>query len=539
MSEKILGIDRGSFSIKVAEIERNMGKFQLVGFYEQPVVFSEGVNREAAETQALQKLFEEYDLKPDHIYTALPGQMTSNRVIDLPFSDFKKVDQTIEFEMENYIPLTLEEMLIDYIILNATKGESRVLVSYSTKSDFVQFLNLMNAANIDPRFVGSETVELANIMKLGVLQPEGAYALVDIGHEKTNIVIFIGNQLQFSRTVMFGGRDLTQAIADAMNVPFDEAERLKVEVGNLGSETDTADATTRAVAEAMEKPMGDILLSLKQTFLSFQQTRGELVQAILLCGGSSRLPGIDQYIEKSIHKNVSFLDCLDFPFNHLADSSWCRPVAASALALAYRGILGSTIRDIQFRRGEFAFQGEVKDLVSLTKQVAIMLGVVFAFASLTFGVSYFSLKGRSKAQMAKMTSAVQQALPDIPKKSLTTPKSIISTLNSKISEAEDKRKKIQDETASSVLEVMKELSQNLPARDAVSIDIDELNIASKRVRLQGSTVSFESLDQIKAAIAKSKMFKNVATENVKKGTKDEIRFILSMELAADIQEGGA
>ncbi len=538
MAEKILGIDRGSYSIKVAEIERHMGKFELVGFYEQPILISENVSHDVASTQALQRLFEEYNLKADHIYTSLPGQLTANRVIDLPFSDFKKVDQTIEFEMENYIPLTLDEMLIDYIILNSTKTESRVLVSYSTKSDFVQFLNFMNSSNIDPRFVGSETVEMANVMKLGVLQPEGAYAIVDMGHEKTNIIIFIGNQMQFSRTVMFGGKNMTQSIAEALNVPIDEAERMKVEMGQLGHEADTADATTRAIADAIKKSMDDILLSLKQTFLAFQQSRGEVVQALLLCGGTSRLPGVDQYIENELHKNVSFLDCLDFPFNHLADSTWCRPVAATALALAYRGILGSTIRDIQFRRGEFAYQGEVKDLVSLAKQVAVMVGVVLLFAGMTFGVSYVSLKGKAKTQMAKLTGSVQEALPDIPKKSLSTPNTILSTLTSKISETEDKKKKIEDEVSSSVLDILKEISTTLPAREDVVLDIDEVNIASRHVRLQGSTASFEALDQIKAAITKSKMFKNITTENVKKGTKEEIRFILSFELADDTPEGG-
>lgn len=539
MAEKILGIDRGSYSIKVAEIERHMGKFELVGFYEQPILISENVSHEAASAQSLQRLFEEYNLKADHIYTALPGQLTANRVIDLPFSDFKKVDQTIEFEMENYIPLTLEEMLIDYIILNSSKTDSRVLVSYSTKSDFVQFLNFMNSSGIDPRFVGSETVEMANVMKLGVLQPEGAYAVVDIGYEKTNIVIFIGNQMQFSRTVMFGGKNITLAIAEALSVPFDEAERMKVEMGQLGHEADTADNTTRSISETIKKSMDDILLSLKQSFLSFQQTRGEVVQALLLCGGTSRLPGIDQYIENILHKNVSFLDCLDFPFNHLADSNWCRPVAATALSLAYRGILGSTIRDIQFRRGEFAYQGEVKDLVGIAKQVGVMVGIVLVFAGITFGASYVSLKGKAKTQMAKLTTSVQEALPDIPKKSLSTPNTILSTLTSKISETEDKKKKMEDEVSSSVLNVLKEISTTLPAKEEVILDIDEVNIASRRVRLQGSTASFEALDQIKAAIGKSKMFKNMTTENVKKGTKEEIRFILSFEVVDENVEGGA
>src|SRR3989344_6064781 len=104
MSQRILGIDVGSHSIKVAEIERGLRGFQLVGFFEQPVMNSETLGKEGAATQALLKLFEEYNLPSDLVYPALPGQASSLRVIDLPFTDFKKIDQTIEFEMENYLP---------------------------------------------------------------------------------------------------------------------------------------------------------------------------------------------------------------------------------------------------------------------------------------------------------------------------------------------------------------------------------------------------------------------------------------------------
>jgi general secretion pathway protein L len=537
MSQRILGIDIGSYSIKVAELERGYRDFHLIGFFEQPILSQEALGREGATTQALIKLFEEYNLPRDQIYTSLPGQTSSLRVIDLPFADFKKVDATIEFEMENYLPLPIEEMLIDYQLLKTTKTSSNVLVSYCKKSEFVKFMNMLTGADLDPRYIGSEPVEMGNLLKLGVLQPEGAYAIIDMGHEKTDVVIFSGAELQYARTIFFGGRDVTSAIAESLKIPSNEADQMKIEMGHLGPETDGADATTRAVNEAIKTALNEFMLHLRQTFMAFQESKGEMVQALVLCGGSSRLPGIDHYFSSELRKNVSFLDCLDFPFNQLADSDWCRPVAASALAVAYRGVIGSSIRNIQFRRGEFAYKGEVKEITSLVKQVGFMLGITLLFAFTSFGLSYATLKNRAKSQIAKISILAQQALPDLPKKTLSSPNAILSTLTGKVTEAEEKQKKISDELEVSVLDALKELSTAVPPRESVVLDIDDLTIISRKIRIQGRTNSFEAVDEIKSALAKSKLFKNVATENVRKGLKDEVRFNLSIDLADEPEPG--
>ena len=539
MSQIILGIDIGSYSIKVAELECTLKEFHLVGFFEQPLQNAESLGREGAVTQALIRLFEEYNLSAHAVYTALPGQMTSHRVIDLPFADFKKVDQTIEFEMENYVPLPLEDLLIDYEFLSSSKTGSSVMVSYAKKSDFVKFLNMLTGAEVDARFVGSEPVEMSNVMKLGVLKPEGTFAVLDLGHEKTNVLIFLNGKLLFTRTIMIGGKNLTHSIAEALNIPEAEAERMKIEMGQIGTEVQGADETTRNVADAMKGPLDEILLGLRQTFMAFQEEKDEVVQAVILTGGTSRLPGIDQYLSERLHKNVSFLDCLDFPFNQLAESEWCKPIAASALGTAYRGVLGTTIRDIQFRRGEFGYKGEIQEYSGLAKQAAVLLGIIAFFALGSSLVSYISLKGRVKNQQAQIATLATQILPDMSKKSLSDPKSILSTLNGKISEAEDRKKKIEDEVALSVLDVLKEFSTSLPARETLQLDVDNLTIASRRIRIQGQTTSFEAVDQIKTALGKSKMFKNVAIENQKKGSKGEIRFSLSVEIVGEDADEGA
>ncbi len=547
MSERILGIDLGSYSVKIAEIERDFRSFQLVGFYEQPLVsYSSGsmssaelLTKEASWAQALMKLFDEYNLPKNYIYTALPGQFSAIRLMTLPFRDFKKIDQTIEFEMENYIPLPLEEMLLDYQIIppsvmadgKISKEEiSNILACYARKSELIDFLNIFQGADMDPRFVGCEPIEMANIMKLGILQPEGAYAILDMGHDKTNVLIFQGPHLQYARTIWVGGRHLTLAISESMKIPYNEAEVMKVEMGQVGPEVEGADATTRGVSEAIKTGLEDLLLQLKQTFMAYQERKSEVVQALILCGGTSRLQGIDQYVSTKMRKNVSFLDCLDFPFNRLADSNWCRSIAAPALSQAYRGVLGVTLREIQFRRGEFAYQGEIKEISRFAKESAVWMGVVILVAGISFLTSYVSLKGRVKNQTGQIEAIATQALPDVPKKSLSSPTSVLAMVSGRINEAEEKRKKIEDEIEFSVLNVLREFSTTLPPRESFQVDVDDFSYAAKRVHIQGKTTSFEAVDKIKTALSQAKLFKNVATENVRKGAADEVRFSLSFEL---------
>ncbi|MBI2981743.1 MAG: pilus assembly protein PilM [Deltaproteobacteria bacterium] len=537
--QRVLGVDVGTYSIKVVEIERSFRDFKVVGFYEQRVSSS----TEGGEAQAIQRLFEEYNLSSDFIYSALPGHLTSFRVVDFPFSNFKKIDATIEFEMEEYLPIPIEEAVVDYKILVSDKTHSKVLVSYARKGGLIKFLNRFAAAELDARFVGSELVEMTNLRKLGVSMPEGAYAIVELGHTKTNLCLFFNGELRVTRTIMIGGRDLTHAIAQALKISPPEAEKIKTEMGQVGEVTGVGDPMVRQVAESMKRVLNDLLVQIRQTFATFQEMSGEVVQALLLTGGTSRLGGIEQFFSKSLRKNVSFLDALDLPVNQLNESSWCRPIIAPALALAYRGVIGVGTRDLQFRRGEFAYRGEIRDLTGLVKSVVVQIGIISFIVLGTFLFSYFSLRDRLEDQREKIAALASETLPELAKKSLSQPKNVLSILNGRIGESSEKKRKLQEETALSVLEALKEVSRSLPPRDAIQIDIDQFTYAGGKIRLAGQTNSFEAVDQLKTALTRSPQFQNIATTNVRKGVGDQVKFDLSFDLkiqgdAEAVKEGG-
>ncbi len=535
MPQRILGIDIGSYSIKVAEIERSLKTFELVSFYEYPIAYNEALSPEEATAATLEKMVENYALSSGLAYTCLPGSHTATRLIHLPFGNTKKIDQTIEFEIEGYVPFSLEDILIDYHIVESSKTESLCLIGYGKKANMVKHLNLLSTADLEPHFVGCEPVELGNVMKLGIIQPEGPYAVLDLGHTKSNIAIFIGPNLYFARTLSIGGLHLTQAIAKKLQVPLEEAEKLKLEIGQVASEAQ--DEMTQKVSQALEEALRVLLIEIKQTFMNFQETQGQVVQALYLCGGTSRLAGVDHLFSYELRKNVSQLDCLDATFNRLSDSNWCRPIIPIALALAFRGAHSTKLPDVQFRRGEFAYKGDIRQLGGMGKQVAILAVIIATFVLTSFGINYFALNskvGKLRKSVAKIAGEV---LPETPTRMLENPDSVLSILNGKVLEAQERKQMLVEKFQLSYLNVLLEIARHLPPRDKLKLDVDELNISGDRIRIEGRTYgSFEAVDIIKQAVAKSPLFKNVNTGNVKKGKGETVKFDLTLQINLEGQE---
>src|SRR4029434_10134670 len=116
-----------------------------------------------------------------------------------------------------------------------------------------------------------------------------------------------------------------------------------------------------------------------------------------------------------------------------------------------------------------------------------------------------------------------------PKKPPEGAQAALSLVNSKINETNDRLKKMEGESSLSALEILRLISTNLPSREELKLDVDDLNISKDLVRLEGRTISYEAVDKVKASMEKVPQFKNVQTGNVRKGVQDEIKFSLSFE----------
>lgn len=531
MPQTILGIDIGSYSVKIAQVERSLNTFRFVQFFERRIQYNELLSPEESISVTLQSMIDDFRLKWDQAICGYPASQVSSRLITLPFGSLSKIDQTLEFELEGYVPFDLEGLVLDYYVVRTAKESSDVLTVYSVKGGFAEWLKRLQGSGVDPKVVTVEASEFLNLVCLGMVPPEGPYAILDIGHSKTNLTLCQGKQLMLLRSISFGGKDITERIHKKLGVPLEEAERLKIEMGGFRlEESEAMDELSKGVSEAIQEAMEELLVSVRQVLFSFRDQFGVPVEGIYLSGGSSRLPRIDRYLSMRLKQNVTFLDPTTFHFTQLEKVSAHYSVLSQALALALRGVASARMPRFNFRSGEFAFQGDVEKIGGTLRHAGIAAGLIFVLGLSYFGIKFFVLSKQVGALNTQITERVKGVLPEVPK-TLEGSAHALRLLKNEENRVRERTQKLSSIQGLSVLDVLKEVSERIPSREAIKLDIEDLNIKEGRMSFSGVVDSFEAPDKIKTALDKSKYMKRVTKGNVRKGVRaEEVKFEMTMDL---------
>lgn len=531
MPQTILGIDIGSYSIKIAEIERSFKGFEFLRFYERKIQYNELLSPEESVSVTLQGMIDDFRLKWDQAICGYPGNRVSSRFITLPFGSLAKIDETLEFELEGYIPFDLENLVIDYYVARSSKESSDVLACYAVREEFAAWLKLLQGAQLDPKIITTEPAEFLNLVNLGMVPPEGPFAILDIGHSKTNLAICEGKKLSLIRSISFGGKNITERIAKKLGVPLEEAERLKIEMGGLPTdEAETVDDLSRQVGEAIQAAVDDLLIHIRQALFAFRDQSGAPVGGFFLCGGTSRIPRIDRYLSGRLKLNVSFIDSTTFHFYKVEGLKTHHLILPQGLALALRGVASARMPRINFRQGEFAFKGDVEKIGGTLRHAGVALGFILFLGFSYFGIKYYVLSKRVESLNKQIASAVSEVLPT-PPKNLTSPSHALRLLKGEETRLRGRIEKLSAIQGVSVLDVLREVSEKVPARKDIKLDIDDLHFKGDWMQFSGSVDTFDAPDKIQKALEGSAVMKKVTKGNVRKGVRaDEIKFEMTMEL---------
>lgn len=533
MPQTLLGIDIGSYSVKIAEIERSFKGFEFVNFYERRIAYNELLKAEESVAVTLQGMIDDFGLRWDQVICGYPGHKVTARYLSLPFGGLKKISQTLEFELEGYVPFDLEGLVIDYHILNSTKNSSEMLVFYTLKEEFAGWLQLLQNCKVDPKVAAVEGVEFLNLVCLGMVPPDGAYCVLDIGHAKTNLMIARGKTLTFVRSLNLGGKNITQSVQKALGVPPEEAERLKIEMGEILSEegSQAHDDLSRQVCEKIKERVDELVLQIKQVFFAYQDQMKESVAGIYLCGGTSRIPGLDRYLSSRLKQNVSHIDCTAFPFSRLGKVASHRAVMVPGLALALRGVAQARMPAVDLRQGEFAFKGDIQKLGGSLRHVGISVGLILLLGLSYFGVKHYIFSKQLDLLNGEAAEMVQKVLPKVEEKDIATPAKALKLLQTRKGVMEKRAAKLSEIEGFGVLDMLKEISVKVPARKDIRLDIEDFSLKDGRISLAGKADSFIAVDKIKTALENSGYFEGVTPGSTRKGLSElEYKFEMTMNV---------
>jgi Tfp pilus assembly PilM family ATPase len=250
---RIFGIDLGAHSVKIAEMEGGFGRFQIVGYRERRVPEPEdGPATQEDRIAALDSLLSEYGDRSGANYGAgFPSEHTSVRVVTLPFGDRSKVEQALGFEVEGQVPFDLEDMVLSSRILQIEPGNSKVLAAMAERERVSSLLGALDESGADPKVLIVDADLLSDQAGAGV------QAVIDLGHVRTVVCACRDHHAIAARAINAGGRDLTLALAKALDLDFASAEARKHQAGVYASGEGSPPAASATPALAWSEDESD------------------------------------------------------------------------------------------------------------------------------------------------------------------------------------------------------------------------------------------------------------------------------------------
>ena len=328
------GIDISDLSVKLVKLKKTNQGFDLASYNQEiiePGVIKNGeISNRKELGKAIKKLLNNVkgeQLKTRYASVSLPEEKSFLKVIKMPKMSSQDLGEAVYFEIENHIPLRIEDVYFDFQVIppcsqeNKVKGKENyleVLFSAIPKTTVDSYNYCLKKIGIQAIHLEVESLSLARSL-ISRDQKSDSVLLIDLGAHKTSFVFFSNGFARFTCSSAVSSDIFTQAISRFLKVDLGKAKELKEKYGFQKFENRNFKKDGKAIKskeniseehqvfQAIIPSITDLTEQVKKyiDFYSSHNIRDEIaprgeVDKIILSGGGAHLKGIDKFFESEI-----------------------------------------------------------------------------------------------------------------------------------------------------------------------------------------------------------------------------------------------
>ena len=348
-SKSIIGLDIGSSSVKAVEISRK-GKnkeFELthlgVAALPPEAIVQGAFLNSSAIVDAIREAVEKAKIKTKHVAAAVSGHSVIVKRVNLPAMTREELDEQIRWEAEQYIPFDVNEVNLDFQILDDQGGEGQMdVLLVAAKKDLIDdYVQVIGEAGLTPAVVDVAAFAVENSYEANYeVVPDQAVALVNIGAQVVNINVIANGVPTFTRDITTAGNHYTEEIQKALSISFEEAERIKL--GGRSGE-DSQEVVPQEVEEAMQSITDTVIGEIGRSLDFYGATSAEnRIEKVFLAGGSAKVAGFEAAFQERTGHEVEILN----PLTRMVPSSKFEPEFLDEVAPALGVGVGLALRRV-------------------------------------------------------------------------------------------------------------------------------------------------------------------------------------------------
>ena len=288
-----VGLDIGSHSVKAVELVRSGKSLKLSRYGVQEllpgtVVDGEVVNREHL-IATIRDVLRNAGIKPKRVFSAVSGRSVIVRRIPMEKMSEDDARQAIHWEAEQHIPFRIDEVSLDFKIINPeiSPGQMEVLLVAAKREVVDLHRSVLQSAGVKPETIELEQFALQRAFQQAYLPPDDqCVTIINIGAEVTNMVVVRGGLPSFNRDLAIGGNRFIEALQRSLGLEYEVAEKvLRGELPEGVSDEDVRSAIGYVIEE--------LSTSIRRSFISFQASgESNRIDKMYISGGCSLVPGL-------------------------------------------------------------------------------------------------------------------------------------------------------------------------------------------------------------------------------------------------------
>lgn len=300
--KKIIGLDIGTSSIKIAELDVGRKGASLVAFGIVPTPPNSFMGGDITDThavgEAIKRLVAQIKSKRKNVATGLGGTSVIVKKINIPKMDEKLIPEQIKWEADQYIPYDSNEVNRGYEILKHTGAPAEtldILLIAAVQSHVYKYAEAISLAGLECSIVDVSGLSLANCFRANYGKMEGqTIALLNIGAAATTMVVVENSETVFCRDIPVGGLHYTMDLQKGLNVTLEEAESIKL------SYSQGKDFPAEA-ASVIEGSHNIVVEEIKASFDFFlNSAQNTSLSRCFVTGGGARITGLVDRLSKIV-----------------------------------------------------------------------------------------------------------------------------------------------------------------------------------------------------------------------------------------------
>lgn len=237
----MLGIDISSTSVKLLELSRSGGRYRVESYAVEPLPPNSVVEKNITDAElvgdAIGRAVKKSGTRTRTAACAVAGSAVITKIISMPANlSEDEMESQIQIEADQYIPYPLEEISLDFEVLNPSEtdpGRVDVLLAASRSDNVDVRVAALEVGGLQAKVVDVEAFGLENAVAL-LLNDIGnphVIAIMDVGATTSTLSVLEDHSIVYTREQLFGGRQLTDEIQRRYGLSYEEAGLAKRQGG--------------------------------------------------------------------------------------------------------------------------------------------------------------------------------------------------------------------------------------------------------------------------------------------------------------------